>query len=193
MNSPEVFYVHMHGEQRGPYTIRHIDHLLNSGLIREEAMYWREGMEQWAPVTDLVRLRRPERRWRRMAVGGAVALVVGVLLLLFGPAVVDGWREIYQHEFTPRAAYWRARDVVRTQGLPRHAVVTFKPRAQTEVRLGEGEATVILQAMRSGSGEVVDAAWRVRLRFDAESREWSALECRELELEVVQEETSAAK
>ena len=57
MLSPEVFYLHIQGEQRGPYTIPQIDHLLNSGLIAEETLYWREGLDQWQPVTSLVRLR----------------------------------------------------------------------------------------------------------------------------------------
>ena len=59
MISPEIFYLHLEGEQRGPYTAPQIDHLLNSGLIAEETLYWREGLEQWQPVTSLVKLRRP--------------------------------------------------------------------------------------------------------------------------------------
>ena len=50
MRSPEVFYLHIHGEQLGPYTVPQIDHLLNTGLIAEETLYWCEGLEQWAPV-----------------------------------------------------------------------------------------------------------------------------------------------
>src|SRR5215207_4576947 len=33
MNSREAFYVHVQGEQLGPYTIRHLDHLIHSGLL----------------------------------------------------------------------------------------------------------------------------------------------------------------
>ena len=67
MISPEVYYLHIQGEQRGPYTIPQIDHLLNSGLIAEETLYWREGLEQWQPVTSLVSLRRKVNPWGKRA------------------------------------------------------------------------------------------------------------------------------
>ena len=54
VNSPEVFYLHINGEQRGPYTVQHIDHLLNSGLIAEETLFWREGLEQWQPTRSML-------------------------------------------------------------------------------------------------------------------------------------------
>src|SRR6478752_4336503 len=76
VKSPEVFYLHINGEQRGPYTIQHIDHLLNSGLISETATFWREGLEQWQPVTNLVAVRRAKKGVVRPAV------VVGVVVLL---------------------------------------------------------------------------------------------------------------
>src|SRR6188768_48680 len=75
VKSPEVFYLHINGEQRGPYTIQHIDHLLNSGLIQETAMFWREGLEQWQPVTNLVAVRTKKRSRIRPA------MVVGVLVV----------------------------------------------------------------------------------------------------------------
>ena len=73
MISPEIFYLHIHGEQRGPYTIPQIDHLLNSGLIAEETLYWREGLDQWQPVTSLV-LSSPVER-RKYAVTGKLITV----------------------------------------------------------------------------------------------------------------------
>ena len=76
--SPECFYLLIDGEQRGPYTVKQIDHLLNSGLIREDATFWREGLEQWQPVTNLVQLRRPKSSWlKRGLMLGAGVTVVG--------------------------------------------------------------------------------------------------------------------
>src|SRR6478752_1600484 len=113
MISPEIFYLHIHGEQRGPYTIPQIDHLLNSGLIAEETLYWREGLEQWQPVTSLVKLRRRANPWlKRLIILGILAVFL-LLGQFFGSTALLGWREASQHDYTAQAAYWRARGVVR--------------------------------------------------------------------------------
>ena len=126
MNSPEAFFLHIGGEQRGPYTIGHIDHLLNSGLIAEETLFWREGLEQWQPVTTLVARRvKPSRRWMRRVVTGGVFLLLLLLgRVLLWPTIMEGWREIDQRDFTAEAAYWRARDAVRNKA-EQGAVVGF--------------------------------------------------------------------
>ena len=85
MISPEVFYVHVQGEQRGPYTIPQIDHMLNSGLIERETLYWREGMEQWQPVTELVIVRVVPNPWIKPAMAAAVLLMLAILGRMFGP------------------------------------------------------------------------------------------------------------
>src|ERR1700733_12019673 len=79
MISPEIFYLHIHGEQRGPYTVPQIDHLLNSGLIAEETLYWREGLEQWQPVTSLVKLRRPGNPWVKPLIILGIVVVLAVI------------------------------------------------------------------------------------------------------------------
>ena len=122
-NSPEVFYLHLDGAQRGPYTIRHIDHLLNSGLIAQETLYWREGLEQWQPVTELVVVRKTPNPWKKLRWVAVVLVGLAVPVAIFGPVVAEGWREANQHVFTENAAYWRARDVVRNQALPAGALV----------------------------------------------------------------------
>src|SRR5436305_15171705 len=106
MISPEIFYLHIHGEQRGPYTIPQIDHLLNSGLIAEETLFWREGLEQWQPVTGLVTKRRVPNRWRRAAVAVAILAPLAVCAWIFGPPLVDGWNEATANAFTLEDAYW---------------------------------------------------------------------------------------
>ncbi len=177
--NPEVFYLHIAGEQRGPYTIPQIDHLLNSGLISEDALYWREGMEQWQPVTNVVRLRRPTRKrsWTRRVVF-AVLLVVALLLgRIFGPVAMDGWRENAQYEYTPRAAYWRARDIVRREAAPPGAAIAFAPLKKARVQLAEPPtgATVWLPAEVAAARGMRPAAWEVQLKYDPKLKQWSGV------------------
>lgn len=175
MRSPEVFYLHIQGEQRGPYTIPQIDHLLNSGLIAEETLYWREGLDQWQPVTSLVRLRRKANPWRKPLVTLAILVVVAALLQFFGSVILIGWRETNQHDFTERAAYWRARSIVRNGALPEGALVQFEGFAEDEVELQPpAQAEVQLQGeVTLRNGETYEASWNVPMQFDAQAREWS--------------------
>lgn len=181
MNSAEVFYLHIEGKQRGPYTIRHIDHLLNCGLITEDALYWREGLEQWQPVTQLVVRRVEKERWRRPAIGLSIALVVGLLAYLFGPITIDGWREIYQHSYTPEAAYWRAREAVRTQTVAQGGLVTFEDfeKATVQLTAPEGGLVILRGTASDRRGASRRAAWKVRLKYDPTVREWSGIETAE--------------
>ncbi len=175
MNSHEVFYVHLHGEQRGPYTIMQIDHMLNSGLIALETLYWREGMEQWQPVTELVVVRRLANPWIKPAIALGVLLVLAVLVRMFGPITMEGWRETNQHAYTAPSAYWRAREVVRTAVLPRGSVVTFGKYPATQVELqppGGAVVTLSAEVLESG-GQTRKRVWRVPMRFDAKKRDWS--------------------
>jgi hypothetical protein len=181
MTSQEIFYLHIQGEQRGPYTIRHIDHLLNSGLISEETLFWREGLEQWQPVTNLVARRAPQRSWKGIAIGAGIAVMLALLLHLFGPITVAGWRETNQHEFTSKAAYWRARDVVRNQAVPKGALVAFHEEEKAEVKLrGDAGANVLLQGeLTEQSGRRRPATWHVELRYDRAIAEWVGVLARE--------------
>jgi hypothetical protein len=183
MNSPEVYYLHIHGEQRGPYTAPQVDHLLNSGLIAEETLYWREGLEQWQPVTSLVIRRIPPNRWVRTAIALAIGAVLLVLAQFFGPITVIGWREMNQHDFTPGAAYWRARDVVRHGGLAPGALVDFRDLKSSVVEMKKPDAaTVRLRGdVTDRSGRVRPAAWEVAMKFDAPAREWSSVSIREVD------------
>src|SRR3954454_5664275 len=99
MPTPEVFYLHLCGEQRGPYTVPQIDHLLNSGLIAEETLYWREGLDQWQPVTTLVSVRRKANPWIKPLLILAAVLAGAFLLHFFGAVTLLGWREANQHEY----------------------------------------------------------------------------------------------
>jgi hypothetical protein len=175
MNSPEVFYLHLQGEQRGPYTIPQIDHLLNSGLIGEETLYWREGLEQWQPVTSLVKIRRKTKPWGRSLLILSIVILVASVLHFFGSIAVVGWRETNQHEYTESAAYWRARGIVRNEGLPDGAIVQFKGEARAKVEmLPPKSAKVFVQGdVTTKTGETIPSAWNVPLEFDFKNGEWT--------------------
>jgi hypothetical protein len=176
MNSHEAFYVHVQGEQKGPYTLRHLDHLLNSGLIPLETLYWTDGMEQWHPVTDLVQLRHKPRNWKKFFILGAVFIVLAAFLAFFGPTIADGWREKTQREYTAAGAYWSARGAVRNSGVPSGSVALFASFKDATVTLAEPtSATVRLK------GEIIGGAtgnkpgtWIVKLTFNPLRSEWSA-------------------
>jgi len=175
MISPEVFYVHVQGEQRGPYTIPQIDHMVNSGLIEMETLYWREGMEQWQPVTDLVVVRQHANPWIKPGIAVGLVLVLAVLVRMFGPITMEGWRETNQHAYTAPGAYWRARDVVRTGALPPGSVVVFRgyPEAQVELRPPRGAWVTVRGEVTKSNGQTDSCAWRVPMRFDAKAGEWT--------------------
>ena len=175
MPSPEVFYLHIHGEQLGPYTIPQIDHLLNAGLIAEETLYWCEGLDQWAPVVSLVPKRVHKRSPEKILAILVAAAALALACAFFGPVLVSGWREASQHEYTAKAAYWRAREVVRNRSVPAGSLVNFSRFAQSTVELKPpGRAVVALR------GELIDArgtaepkVWQIEMNFDERRAEWS--------------------
>jgi hypothetical protein len=175
MISPEIFYLHIHGEQRGPYTIPQIDHLLNSGLIAEETLYWREGLDQWQPVTSLVKLRRQRNRWLTPLLVVAILFALGVLVQFFGSVAILGWREANQHDYTAKAAYWRARGVVRSAALPPGTVVEFGHFSGSDVELKPPtSATVHLKGeITEHDGQEHVLSWTVPMQFDPQTREWT--------------------
>lgn len=181
MNSHEAFYVHVQGEQKGPYTLRHLDHLLNSGLIPVETLYWTEGMEQWLPVTELVQYRHKPRNWKRLIILGAVLVVVAAFLAFFGSTIADGWRETTQRAYTAEGAYWSARGAVRINGVPPGAVAQFSPFKDAQVTLVEPKGATVLvrgEIIEGGAGK--PATWNVTLSFNSLRSEWSATEVKTL-------------
>jgi len=175
MPTPEVFYLHLCGEQRGPYTVLQIDHLLNSGLIAEETLFWREGLEQWQPVTDLVNKRRLPNRWRRAALALALLGPFALFAWFFGPTLIEGWNETTATAFTLEDAYWHARDVVRHNALPPGGLVRFESFASAGVELKKDDRAVVqlrgqLSLPKSPARTV---AWRVHLQYDRTNGEWT--------------------
>jgi hypothetical protein len=174
--SHEAFYVLFQGEQKGPYTLRHLDHLLNTGLIPMETLYWTDGMDQWLPLTSLVQLRVKPRNWKKRLIVAAILIVLGALAAFFGPTVVDGWRENSQNKYTAEGAYWSARWAVRANGVPEGAVAHFDGFKDARVTLTEPQtANVTLQGeIIGGSKGGHPATWNVKLTFNPRTSAWSA-------------------
>jgi len=178
MNFDEAFYVHVQGEQKGPYTLRHLDHLLNSGLIPAETLYWAEGMEQWLPVTQLVPLRHKPRNWKKLIVLGAVLVVLAAFLAFFGPTIADGWRERTQRQYNESGAYWSARGAVRSDGVPTGSVVQFDSIDSTQVLLDQknGANVRLGGILIGGAKDSTRMTWSAKMAFNPLRSEWSATE-----------------
>jgi len=177
MSFREAYYLHVHGEQLGPYTLRQIDHQLQTGLIAADTLYWSEDLDQWKPVTDLIPLRKKGRPWRVILIVLAALLPLAGVATFFGPTVMDGWREQTQREYTEEGAYWAARGIVRHEIAVASQVPQFLPIEAAEVELGpENTAVVKLEGHTlDGSSAGKPAAWKVRLHFDPSVRTWSPL------------------
>jgi hypothetical protein len=175
MPTPEVFYLHLCGEQRGPYTIPQIDHLLNSGLIAEETLFWREGLEQWQPITDLVAKRKVPNRWRHAAIALAILTPLAVLAWIFGPTFLEAWNEATATTFTLEDAYWHARDLVRHEALPPGGLVRFEKFASAGVELMKDDAANVQLRGQLSLPKVAPrtVAWRVHLQYDRTKGEWT--------------------
>ena len=169
---PEVFYIHHQGEQRGPYTMKQVNHLYRASFIDDDTLYWREGMEQWNPVTEIVQKRRRKNRLMFWGVVLTVVVALGLLVWLFGEVTMSAWREMTSGDYTEESAWWRARGLVRSQF--KHAGnVEFDPFSPDAVSLHEPqEATVELSGTFRGGGAPERRGWRVRLRYDPLKGDW---------------------
>ena len=169
----EVFFIHHNGEQRGPYTAAQVNHLHSCGFIDEETLYWREGLEQWHPVGEIVLRRKRKHRVLFWSILLGVLAVLAFFLMLFGPVTADAWQELTSGDFTAESAWWRARGLVRDQ-LPKGSHVRFDPFATAQVAFqGHEGATVILGGdLTPSSGASEHGAWRVLLRYDESRGAW---------------------
>ena len=177
--SQERYFLHVDGAQRGPYTVRQIGHMVNSGIVHAGARFWCEGLEQWQPVTQLIEPKRQKQRRRVQFGAGTVAALsvcLGVLWLAL-PTLRQGWREQNQSERTAEAAYWRARGVLR-EHVGWFTGLRFKPFDPAKVTLaGEDSATVELEAESSGAfkGQRFER-WKVELVYKNRLHMWMAAE-----------------
>lgn len=168
----EVFYLYHLGEQRGPYTARQVNHLHRCEFIDDDTLYWREGMEQWAPVTQIVLRRRKRRRLLGWTLTIAVLAGIGLLVSFFGPVTLNAWRELTSGGFSEEDAYWRSRWMVQ-QALGSSTTVKFDPIEQSKVLLQPpaGASVVLTGTVRDSEG-THRAAWRIRMVHDAAQQQW---------------------
>jgi hypothetical protein len=173
--SQERYFLYLDGVQRGPYTVAHIGHMVNSGIVHHSAMFWCEGLEQWQPVTQLI-VHKDEKKRRRVNVSAWMLGFLGVLSLFLwmaGPTLREGWREQHQVERSALGAYWSARGVLRAHlgWFSALRFTDFNP-AQV-VFVDEGHASVILEADVSGDGAAQRRSrWQVDLRYDKRLQAW---------------------
>ena len=171
----EVFFIYHNGEQRGPYTAANLNHLHRCGFIDDETLYWREGLDQWQPVGQVVlrRKRRNRRLFWYILLGAFLA--IAFFVKLFGHVTADRWRELTSGDLTQESAWWRARGLVRDQ-LPKGADVRFDPFASAKITIQEkvNASVVLAGTLTDSSGKSERGAWRVQIRYDESRGTWAA-------------------
>jgi hypothetical protein len=170
----EVFFIYHNGEQRGPYTAKQVNHLHRCGFIDDDTLYWREGLEQWQPISQIVLQRRRRNRLLIWSVALGILAALALFVWLFGPVTADAWRELTSGEFTEESAWWRSRGLVRDQ-LHKGSTIRFDPFSDARATLhGKEGATVILGGtLTNSAGTTEHAEWRVRLRYDVDRGIWT--------------------
>ncbi len=176
MSFAEEYFVHVQGEQKGPYTYPQLKRLYETKLIPEETLYWREGMEQLEPVALLCGGRKRNRlRWlKQLRVTGAVlVLTVALATAYCEPILKDLWREMNDQDLTQEGAYWRARGFVREDVKRQDASVAFEPYNTATVTLTGTEASVVLSGTLFGKDDTgTKMGWKVGMWYDATAKEW---------------------
>ena len=172
----EEYFIHVQGLQKGPYTFPQLKRLYDTNLIPEETLYWRDGMEQLEPVSDLCGAGRRERlrHLKQLRVTGALLVAAVALATAYcAPVLKDGWREMNDRDQTPEGAYWKARGFVREDVKKQGASVAFEPYQAATVALTGTVAAVVLQGTLFGTdGTGIKRNWRVAIQYDGEQREW---------------------
>jgi GYF domain 2 len=171
----EVFFIYHNGEQRGPYTAKQINHLHKCRFIDDDTLYWREGLDQWQPISQIVLQRRRRNRVLIWSVTLGVVAALALFVSLFGTVTADAWRELTSGDFTAESAWWRARGLVREHSEKKGAV-RFDPFQDAQVTLEPPDgATVLLSGtVTRADGATEPVRWRVQLRHDADRAMWTA-------------------
>ena len=170
----EVFFIYHNGEQRGPYTVKQVNHLHRCAFIDDDTLYGREGLEQWQPISQIVLRRRRRNRLLIWSVALGIAAVVALLMWLFGPVTLDAWRELTSGDFTGESAWWRSRGLIRDQ-FAKDGTIRFDPFSEAQVALHDhdGAAVTLGGTIFQPGGKSERAAWRVLLRYDAGRGMWT--------------------
>jgi hypothetical protein len=173
---PEEYFIHVQGEQKGPYSFPQLKRMYDAALIPEETLYWRDGMEQLEPVADLCgsRKRSRLRHLKQLRVTAIVVVAAITLVAVYwGPVIKDGLRENNEHDQTAWAAYWRARGFVREKAKRDGESVAFEPYQSATVSLTGTQATVILPStVYGGNGAAQPRPWKVLMQYDTARAGW---------------------
>ena len=176
MAFPEEYFIHVQGEQKGPYTFPQLKRLYEKNLIPEETLYWRDGMEQLEPVSDLCgkRRRTPLVHLKQLRITAMVLVAVVALLTAYcAPVLKDGWREANDRDQTGEGAYWKARGFVREEIRKEGASVSFEPYTVASAAVTGTEAMVMLPGTLYGpDGSARKLSWKVVMRYDILRKEW---------------------
>jgi hypothetical protein len=182
----EEYFIHVHGEQKGPYTLSQLKHLYDKGFVVEETLYWHDGMEQWLPVSQVcgppLRTRTKQRRETQFLVG-TVLLLSTVVIAYFAPVVREGWKEANQHEFTRQSAYWAARGYLREELKKSKTTVAFDKKGVRTAGLSSNgaEATATLECTVFAPHQPSRrATWQVSVRFNPARQEWLGVAAEEI-------------
>ena len=54
-----TWYVAINGQQQGPFPQNHIQQMLASGVYTQDTLVWREGFQNWLPVSQVPELNQP--------------------------------------------------------------------------------------------------------------------------------------
>ena len=172
----EEFFIHIEGEEKGPYTFPQLKRLYEKNLIPEETLYWCDGMEQLEPVSELCGKRKANhlRHLRQVRVSAVLMLGACIIMaVLWGPMLKDGWREMNDRDRTPEGAYWRARGFLREEVKRRDESVAFEGYKAGSVTFDGTGATVILPGTVFGKDNAgKPTTWKVELVYDAGKNEW---------------------
>ena len=172
----EEYFIHLQGEQKGPYTFPQLKRLYEKNLIPEETLYWQDGMEQSQPVSVLCGERRQDRlrHFKGLRVIGMVLVAVVALAAAYcAPVLKDGWRELNDKDQTQEGAYWKARGFVRDEVKKQGARVAFEPFQTATVKLTGAEASVMLAGTLYGKdGLAAKRLFRVGMHYDAARQQW---------------------
>lgn len=50
----DAFYIVGNGENRGPFTLRQLQSMWNTGVVTAKTLYWQEGFDEWYPLSTML-------------------------------------------------------------------------------------------------------------------------------------------
>lgn len=96
-------YLHLDGEQKGPFTNQQLREMWRSGVITSETLYWRDGFSEWQSLAEIIEELEPQagppsiQKQQNQAIpnpkkkkkGGCLKLFAWVILSLVGLSIIS--------------------------------------------------------------------------------------------------------